>query len=135
MLSPDTDIDHRLKMVMPFIEANGDRQLSLHEIAQSINVSPWHLCRLFKTATGTSVNQYILGLRMQKAKELLETTCLRVKETMNRVGIRDESHFGRTFKKLFGVSPTQYRALHRAQPSAISASRAPLGNSLEVVSA
>ena len=135
MLSPDIDIDHRVKMVIRFIEANGDRQLSLNEIAQSINVSPWHLCRLFKMGTGTSVNQYLLGLRMQKAKELLETTCLRVKEIMNQVGIRDESHFARTFKKLYRVSPSQYRALYRAQPSANSTASATSGNSLEAVSA
>ncbi len=135
MLSPDIDIDHRVKMVIRFIEANGDRQLSLNEIAQSINVSPWHLCRLFKVGTGTSVNQYLLGLRMQKAKELLETTCLRVKEIMNQVGIRDESHFARTFKKLYRVSPSQYRVLYRAQTSANSAASATSGNSLEAVSA
>jgi len=131
MLSPDSDIDHRVKMVIRFIEENGDRQLSLNEIALSINVSPWHLCRLFRMGTGTSVNQYLLNLRMQKAKELLETTCLRVKEIMNQVGIRDESHFARTFKKLFGVSPSQHRALHRAQLSAISATTDPARNSLE----
>lgn len=135
MLSPDSDIDHRVKMVIRFIEVNGDRQLSLNEIAQSINVSPWHLCRLFKMATGTSVNQYLLGLRMQKAKELLETTCLRVKEIMNQVGIRDESHFARTFKKLYRVSPSQYRAMYRAQLSANSTASATSGNTLEAVSA
>lgn len=135
MLSPDSEIDHRVKMVIRFIEVNGDRQLSLNEIAQSINVSPWHLCRLFKMATGTSVNQYLLGLRMQKAKELLETTCLRVKEIMNQVGIRDESHFARTFKKLYRVSPSQHRALYRAQTSGISATSASSDNSLEAISA
>ncbi|HEX5875294.1 MAG TPA: AraC family transcriptional regulator [Pyrinomonadaceae bacterium] len=135
MLSPDSDIDHRVKMVIRFIEANGDRQLSLNEIAQSINVSPWHLCRLFKMGTGTSVNQYLLTLRMQKAKELLETTCLRVKEIMNQVGIRDESHFARTFKKLYRVSPSQYRTLYRAQTSTNSAVSTTSGNSLEAVSA
>jgi AraC-like DNA-binding protein len=125
---PDIEVDHRVKMVIRFIEENGDRQLSLNEIAQSINVSPWHLCRLFRTGTGTSVNQYLLNLRMQKAKELLETTCLRVKEIMNQVGIRDESHFARTFKKLFGVSPSQYRAMYWAQPSALMANNASSGN-------
>jgi AraC-like DNA-binding protein len=134
MLSPDMEtIDHRVRIVMRFIEANGDRQLSLNEIAQSINVSPWHLCRLFKIATGTSVNQYLLGLRMERAKELLETTCMRVKEIMNQVGIRDESHFARTFKKLFGVSPSQYRALHRAQLPAAPTTTARSRNSLKAV--
>ena len=130
MLSPDTDIDHRVRMVIRFIEENGDRQLSLNEIALSINVSPWHLCRLFRMGTGTSVNQYLLNLRMERAKELLETTCLRVKEIMNQVGIRDESHFARTFKKLYGVSPSQHRALYRAQPSAMIGTNASSGNSV-----
>jgi two-component system response regulator YesN len=129
MAYPDTEIDHRVKMVIRFIEENRDRQLSLNEIARFINVSPWHLCRLFRTGTGTSVNQYLLNLRMQKAKELLANTCLRVKEIMNQVGIRDESHFARTFKKLFGVSPSQYRALYWAQPPAVLASNAASGNS------
>lgn len=133
MLFPDTDIDHRVKMVIRFIEENGDRQLSLNEIALSINVSPWHLCRLFRMGTGTSVNQYLLNLRMQKAKELLETTCLRVKEIMNQVGIRDESHFARTFKKLYGLSPSQYRALYRAQPSALLSTNASSGNALRTL--
>lgn len=133
MLSPDADIDHRVKMVIRFIEENGDRQLSLNEIALSINVSPWHLCRLFRMGTGTSVNQYLLNLRMQKAKELLETTCLRVKEIMNQVGIRDESHFARTFKKLYGLSPSQYRALYRAQPSAMLVRNTSSGNALETL--
>lgn len=135
MLSPDAEMDHRVKMVIRFIEMNGDRQLSLNEIAQSINVSPWHLCRLFKTGTGTSVNQYLLGRRMQKAKGLLETTCLRVKEIMNQVGIRDESHFARTFKKLYGVSPSQYRTLYRAKLSTNLSASATSGISLEAVSA
>ena len=130
MLSPDIDIDHRVRMVIRFIEENGDRQLSLNELAQYINVSPWHLCRLFRMGTGTSVTQYLLNLRMQKAKELLETSCLRVKEIMNQVGIRDESHFARTFKKLYGVSPTQYRVLYRAQPSAFLSPNARSDDSL-----
>ena len=133
MLSPDTYIDHRVKMVIRFIEENGNRPLSLNEIALSINVSPWHLCRLFRAATGTSVTQYLLNVRMQKAKELLETTCLRVKEIMNQVGIRDESHFARSFKKLFGVSASQYRVLYRAQPSAILGPNAHSGDSLRTL--
>jgi AraC-like DNA-binding protein len=116
MSRPNTDvIDHRVKIAISFIEEHLDRQLSLNEIAQYINVSPWHLCRLFKTATGTSVTQYLLVMRMERAKDLLENTCLRVKEIMNQVGIRDESHFARTFKKLFSMTPSQYRAGHWSQ--------------------
>lgn len=120
MSHPNTDfIDHRVKIAILFIENNLGRPLSLNEIAQSVNVSPWHLCRLFKVGTGTSVTQYLSGLRMEMAKQLLETTCLRVKEIKNQVGVRDESHFARTFKKTSGVTPSQYRALCWAQHAVI----------------
>jgi AraC-like DNA-binding protein len=54
---------------------------------------------------------------MQKARELLETTFLNVKEVMLNVGAKDTSHFIRDFKKAFGLPPTQYRAqyLNHAQ--------------------
>jgi len=111
--------DHRIKIAILFIEKNLSRPLSLNEIAQSVNISPWHLCRLFKVETGTSVTQYLSGLRVKMAQQLLETTCLRVKEIKNQVGIRDESHFARTFKKASGVTPSQYRAQCWAQHAAI----------------
>jgi two-component system response regulator YesN len=49
-------------------------------------------------------------MRMKKAQNLLETTLLSVKEIMVRVGIKDRSHFERDFKRIYGLTPTQYRA-------------------------
>ncbi len=57
-----------------------------------------------------SPEQYMKLLRMMKAKELLEMTFLQVKEICAEVGINDESHFVRDFKRIFGASPMQYRA-------------------------
>ena len=54
--------------------------------------------------------QYLKALRMQTACELLETTDLSIKQIMLGVGIRDESHFVRDFKRKYGMTPTQYRA-------------------------
>lgn len=65
---------------------------------------------MFKVETGTSPERHLKSLRMQKAKELLETTFLSVKEIASRVGLRNESHFVRDFKRTYGVTPTQYRA-------------------------
>jgi transcriptional regulator GlxA family with amidase domain len=53
--------------------------------------------------------QYLKSLRMWKAKELLEETFLNVKQIMLRVGVKDQSHFVRDFRGLYGHTPTKYR--------------------------
>jgi two-component system response regulator YesN len=67
------------------------------------------LSTLFKTETGATAMQYLKALRMEKARELLDTTYLSVKEVAVQVGLNDTSHFVRDFKKAFGQTPTQYR--------------------------
>lgn len=56
-----------------------------------------------------SVGQYFKAQRIQKARELLETTSLSVKEIAARVGIQDQSHFTRDFKRGHRLTPSQYR--------------------------
>jgi transcriptional regulator GlxA family with amidase domain len=104
-------MDMRVRKAVTLMKENLHRELPLSEIAQSVNLSSWHLCHLFKAETGTSPTHYLKWLRMQRARELLETTFLSVREIRNNVGIRDTSHFVRNFKGLYGLSPTQYRSL------------------------
>jgi transcriptional regulator GlxA family with amidase domain len=56
--------------------------------------------------------QYLKSVRVSQAKELLETTLLSVKEIRAQLGISDESHFVRDFKKAYGLAPLQYRFRH-----------------------
>jgi transcriptional regulator GlxA family with amidase domain len=93
------------------------QSITLGEMAQSVNLTPEHLCRVFKSHTGTSPARYFKRLKMQRAKELLETTCLRVKEIVAAVGMTDQSHFVRDFEWEFGVTPAKYRMLYRAAGS------------------
>lgn len=85
------------------------REMSLDELARSLNLSASRLRHLFKDETGLSPVQYLKAQRMERAKELLETTFLSVKEVMLQVGVKDKSHFIRGFKKVYGLSPSQYR--------------------------
>lgn len=112
-------MDDRVRAVIALMNRNLDRPLRLAEMATAVHLSPSHLRQVFKTETGASLGRYFRELRMQRAKELFETTFLSVKEVAARVGITCVSHFVRDFEKAFGMTPTRYVATHRKadQPS------------------
>src|SRR6185312_8821876 len=85
-------------------------ELSLSEFAQSVNLSVWRLSHIFKSDVGMPPIKYLRLLRMERAKGLLESSFLSVKEIAFQVGLNDESHFVRDFKSTYGFSPTSYRA-------------------------
>ena len=85
-------------------------EVSLAELSQSVNLSVWRLCHIFKSDTGMPPIRYLRLLRMEKAKDLLESSFLSVKEIAYQVGMNDESHFVRDFKSTYGFSPALYRS-------------------------
>ncbi|HEV7398491.1 MAG TPA: helix-turn-helix transcriptional regulator [Pyrinomonadaceae bacterium] len=93
------------------MQDNLTAELSLAGLAESVNLSVWRLSHIFRSEVGRPPIQYLKVLRIEKAKYLLETSFLSVKEITHLVGLKDESHFVRDFKKTYGVSPTPYRAL------------------------
>ena len=99
----------RVKRVIERMQGDPSRTFSLGEMAESVNLSPPYFCYLFKTITGVPPAKYLKSLRMQQAAVLLRTTFLSVKEVVSRVGFTDESHFVRDFKRMFGVTPSEYR--------------------------
>jgi transcriptional regulator GlxA family with amidase domain len=107
-------MDQRVQRVIIFITDNLHQDLSLENLALFINLSRWRLSHLFKEDMGVSLAQYIKSLRMQEARQLLQSSSLSVKEVMMRVGILDRSHFERDFKEVFGLTPAQYKAAHTA---------------------
>lgn len=97
-------------MVIDFIHANLHRKLSLAELAELANISVSHLGHLFRTETGVSPGQYLMALRVQRAGDLLKSSILSVKRIMFEVGFNDKSNFVRSFRKAYGLSPSEYRA-------------------------
>jgi AraC-like DNA-binding protein len=96
-------------------------------MAESVNLSPPYFCYLFKTITGVPPAKYLKSLRMQQAASLLTTTFLSVKEIVRRVGVTDESHFVRDFKRIYGVTPSEYRngAILSSEPKTTQTLNAP----------
>jgi transcriptional regulator GlxA family with amidase domain len=106
-------MDWRVRKVITHLECNIDKQQDLKDLSILVNLSPSRLGHLFKLHTGMSLTLYRKLLKLQKAKELMEKSCLSIKEIMVSVGISDKSHFTKDFKKIFGLSPIQYRNHHR----------------------
>ena len=99
----------RVKRVIERMQGDPSRNFSLGEMAESVNLSPPYFCSLFKSITGVPPAKYLKTLRMQQAATLLTTTFLSVKEIVCRVGFSDDSHFVRDFKRVYGVTPSEYR--------------------------
>ncbi|HBB96511.1 MAG TPA: hypothetical protein DC054_14080 [Blastocatellia bacterium] len=102
-------MDPRIAHVASFIRDNYHRKLTLAEMADTVNLSRWRLCHLFKEFMGTSPERYLTQVRLEKARLLLETEFLTVKEVMNRVGMSDASYFARSFKAAYGLTPIKYK--------------------------
>jgi AraC-like DNA-binding protein len=105
-------MDPRINFVTSFIRNNYRRRLTLAEMASTVNLSRWHFCHLFKECMGTSPEKFVTQVRLERAKELLETEFLTVKEVMNQVGMSDASFFARSFRAAYGTTPGRYRNIH-----------------------
>lgn len=108
-------VDPRIQEVIDSIAGDPRRNPSLIEMAESVRLSPSRFSHLFKVDTGLSPGRYLKQLRMERARELLETTSMKIKDIRDAVGVGDASHFVREFRKLYGASPTEYRLQHRRQ--------------------
>ena len=102
-------VDRRVQAVIDYMWEDLSRPLRLNEVAHSVNLSASRLQHLFKADTNMTPAQYLKSLRMQRAKQLIDSTFLNTKEIMQRVGMKDESHFVREFKRIYGLPPGSYK--------------------------
>jgi AraC family transcriptional regulator of arabinose operon len=102
-------VDRRVQAVIDYMSEDLSRPLRLEEVAHSVNLSASRLQHLFKANTNMTAAQYLKSLRMEKAKQLIDSTFLSTKEIMKRVGLKDDSHFVREFKKIYGLPPRSYK--------------------------
>ncbi len=99
----------RIKKAKRYIHDHLDDDLSLDDVATSVNWSAYYFSRMFKKATGLNFVDYVARVRIDQAKKLLLNPHLNVSEIAYEVGFQSITHFNRVFRKLTGTSPTDYR--------------------------
>src|SRR4051812_33675943 len=100
----------RIWKARSFIQEHSGEELSLPKVAKAANTSPNYLSEKFKEATGTNFVRYVARMRYEKAAGLLRQSDLRISEIAFATGFQSLSQFNRTFKKLAGKSPSEFRA-------------------------
>jgi len=98
-----------INRIIEYIDKNFDKPVNLNELADKFHLNSVYVCQLFKQKTGVNFIHYINGLRIEKARYLLETTDLSVEQISEQVGINSANYFVRLFKKTTGQTVTQYR--------------------------
>lgn len=95
-----------------FIESKIAQEVSLAEMAAQAELSPFHFARAFKAKTGLPPHRYLIHRRVERAKELLGRTSLPVTEIALACGFASSQHFATMFKRIVGMTPTDYRRDH-----------------------
>ena len=101
-----------IRTLLTFIDFSYSTRLSLSNLANKLNVSPSYLSKRFKKELGISLFEYITKVRIEKSKSLLKDKNISIVDVAIRSGFEDQAYYARTFKKIMGLTPTQYRKLN-----------------------
>ena len=86
-----------------------DEKFGVQKLASKIGLSPSQALKKIKTETGKSVNQYIRELRLEEAAKLIKNTDLTFAEIAYKVGFGSNTYFTTSFRKLYGITPGEYK--------------------------
>jgi AraC family transcriptional regulator len=100
---------HQLGRAIDFVQAHFAQDIPLSALAAAAGLSPYHFARLFKQSTGLAPHQYLIQVRVERAKGLLLHSRQSVTSIAVEVGFCDQSHFATHFKRAYGVTPRAFR--------------------------
>jgi len=93
-----------------YIDKHKTEELSLADVAKAAGASVFHFCKLFHKSTGLKFTDYVARVRLEDARTRLLNPNLRISEIAYDVGFQSLTQFNRTFKRVFGQSPSDFRA-------------------------
>ena len=111
---PDTnEYSESVAMVIRYVQKNYADNISLNDAAEAVHLTTTYLSYVFHKETNITFSEYLQSCRIDRARELLEHTDEKVREIGQMVGYNDNRHFSKTFKKVTGLTPQEYRKQHR----------------------
>lgn len=94
--------------IKSLMENNLDKNLTIKDISHQVFLTPTYICALFKQGTGKTMNEYHTEIKIQKACKMLITGEYKVYEVCSNLGYQDVKYFSKIFKRLIGITPTEY---------------------------
>ena len=100
---------HRMKNMLKYIDEHYSESITIDEIAESVSLSVSECLRCFRSTIGTTPIQYLKSFRIKKAAELLTNTEMKIVDIGIICGFQDMSYFSKTFRNIYGCTPSKYR--------------------------
>lgn len=101
--------DWQVKRVTAYMRDRLEQEIGLNELAALVNLSRFHFCTAFRHATGRTPHEWLTQARIARARELLADPALRITDIALAVGYETPSSFAASFRKVAGVTPTEFR--------------------------
>ena len=105
--------NHIVDQIQAYIAEHYAEKLTLTGIASQFYISPYYLSRLFKKSINLSLIEYINGVRIKAAQNLIEKSNESISDIAEKTGFMTTAHFRRVFKDATGLSPQQYRQYYK----------------------
>ncbi|WP_163192438.1 response regulator transcription factor [Clostridium thermarum] len=104
-----SDEEGIIPAIIEYVNKNYANDITLNDVAKSVNLSYHYFSKIFKDEMGKSFTDYLTELRLEKSMKLLANPSLSIKEICQKIGYNDPNYYCKTFKKVTGMTPTEYR--------------------------
>ena len=98
-----------VQKAIQYVEVHYGGRITLKDMSEELHLSPNYLCELFKRHTGKNLMEYVTEYRMMKARNYLNHVEYKVSDVAEMVGYKEAKYFSSTFKKMYGMTPLEYR--------------------------
>lgn len=114
-----SEIDGIIPKVLKYLNNNYYENITLDDAAKSVNLSYHYFSKIFKDEVGKNFVDYLTELRIEKSMKFLENYRMSIKEVCHKIGYNDPNYYCKIFKKVTGMTPTEYRAASNARGGSI----------------